>query len=345
MRPELATTLADTFDRADPGLAVPGQRGEREDGARRAARREADRGALHARLSAARVDRSVVRGRAERRRQADRVDAQPGRVPAARRHGARARRRARRASPASTRKARAATARTAPTTWPSTRRWSRARPGPAGEAAVDARRRVHVGAVRLGDDHEDARRVSTRRAASSTGSTSCGAIRTRRARAGARASICLPRGTSRTRRRRRSRPTCRSRRAAPIATRFRSTIFRASGSSKHYLPDAPLRTSALRTLGALCERLRARVVHGRGGGGGRRRPGRVPPAAPARPRARAVIEAAARKAGWQPGAQARGERQHAPRARHRRSRGTRTSPATARWSPKSRSTARAAPCA
>ena len=55
----------------------------------------------------------------------------------------------------------------------------------------------------------------------------------------------------------------------------------------HFITDMPLRVSALRTLGALRQRVRARIVHGRAGGGGRRRSGRVPAGAsegPARAR-------------------------------------------------------------
>ena len=210
----------------------------------------------------------------------------------------------RRASSASTRKARAATGTTARTMWPSTRRCvARAIDRPAGEAAVDARRRVHVGAVRLGDGHEDARRSRCVGSASSTGSTSSGAIRIRRARAGARASICLrawylenPSAADVPRRRAAAVGRLRSQRDS--ALRFSDPAHRealSTGAAAPHLGAAHPRR--------LCERLRARVVHGRDGGRGRRRPGRVPVAAPHRSaRAGGDRGGGTQGAGWQPGA-------------------------------------------
>ena len=53
----------------------------------------------------------------------------------------------------------------------------------------------------------------------------------------------------------------------------------------HLIKDNPLRTSALRTLGGYANVFAVEFVHGRAGGGRRRRSGRVP--AGARPRIRA----------------------------------------------------------
>ena len=50
----------------------------------------------------------------------------------------------------------------------------------------------------------------------------------------------------------------------------------------HFIPDMPLRVSALRGARRLHERVRDRELHGRAGEGGRRRSGRIPPTPPAR---------------------------------------------------------------
>ena len=193
MRPELPTTLADTFGRADPGLPAQDVTVNEKKAPDAPAVAQAHRGALHPPVSAPRVDRPVVRGRPGRGRQAHGVDAQSGRVPAARRHGARPRRRSEgdhlRAHGGlgllrAERRGRCRVRRGA-------HRARDSRQG--GQAAVDARRRVHVGAVRLGDDDEDARRDWTRKDASSTGSTTCGAIRTPRGPAAGKASTSSPR--------------------------------------------------------------------------------------------------------------------------------------------------------
>ena len=107
----------------------------------------------------------------------------------------------------------------------------------------------------------------------------------------------------------------------------------------HYLPEMPLRTSALRTLGAYAnvfalesfidelaatanaDPVEFRLRHMRD------------------PRARAVIEAAARKANWQPGTRAM-----ASAAAASDSRSIKTSRLTSRWSPMSKSTGVRATC-
>ena len=110
---------------------------------------------------------------------------------------------------------------------------------------------------------------------------------------------------------------------------------------KHYVPEPPLRTSALRTLGgyanvfalesfidelaaaAGADPVEFRLRHLRD------------------PRARAVIEAAAQRAGWH--ANAKGRRR--ARARHRVLQVQEPRAATAPWSPTSKSIPRAARCA
>ena len=327
-----------------PGPRVPGLGGERENGARRVARGQADRGPLHAGLSAACIDRAVVRRRASRRRQAHRVDAQPGRFPAARRHGARARcrpgehhlhPRGRLGVLRAERRGRCGLRRGA----------RRARPPrPAGEAAVDARGRVHVGAVRLGDDHEDARR-----------SRCVGSHR----RLAARALELPPHDAPRRARGRQS--ACRLVRREPLAADVPRRRAAAVGRRRSQRDSAlrfsdPAHREALSTgaaaphLGAadpgrVCERLRARVVHGRDGGRGRRRPGRVPVAAPHR-----SSRPGGDRGGGTQGRLATGRRSSRRAATRSAgaasdSPGTRIWVATARLSPKSKSIVRAASCA
>ena len=62
----------------------------------------------------------------------------------------------------------------------------------------------------------------------------------------------------------------------------------------HRLTESPIRTSAMRSLGALPQCVRDRVVHGRGRRGSRRRSGGVPAGASA------ATNAAARCCGWRP---------------------------------------------
>ena len=106
-------------------------------------------------------------------------------------------------------------------------------------------------------------------ATSPTGSTKCGATRTRR--------VPAPAGQSRAgvapreRRSRRRRPSrCRCPPAAATATRSRSTRFRNARVVHHFVPAMPLRVSALRALGAYttCSRSRASWTSSRA----RRRP-------------------------------------------------------------------------
>ena len=127
----------------------PGRRGEG---------RAAPRGRLHAAVHGARLDRTLLRRGAVARRQAHGVEPHAGRVSAARRprQGTRyAAVRHRRHPSRGLRLLRAERRR---------RRRARRRAGragderPAGEAAMDARRRVRVGAVRVGDDDASVRR-------------------------------------------------------------------------------------------------------------------------------------------------------------------------------------------
>ena len=100
------------------------------------------------------------------------------------------------------------------------------RAGQAGAAAMDARRRVRLGAVSAPRWRCRRRPRSTPKAASSTGITSCGATRIRRVRSRPPARTCSPPGISPSRRRWGRRPRRRSRPAAATATPSRSTISR-----------------------------------------------------------------------------------------------------------------------
>src|SRR4051794_5338548 len=145
-------------------------------------------------------------------------------------------------------------------------------------------------------------------AASSTGATMSGARATTCGRATPMASTCLRAGTwpsriSRARRARRS-----SRTAQAIATPFRSTMCRATKITHHLIMENPLRTSALRTLGAYAnvfaiesfmdelaaaagmDPIEFRLVHIKDA------------------RERAVIEAVAKAASWKPGEKGDGVR-------------------------------------
>ena len=185
--------------RAFAEAAVAGFGGEFQGGC--ASRRRAGQHArshLHAAVSVPRLDRPLVRGRADEGRQAHGVDAQPGRVsvaPAPRARDAHARAEHHRRSRRGIRLLRAQRRR---------RRRVRCRAGrardqrQAGQAAVDARGRVRLGALRLGDGDEAQSAARRARARSSIGSTTCGAIRTARAPAGP-AAICSPAGISPTR--------------------------------------------------------------------------------------------------------------------------------------------------
>ena len=107
--------------------------------------------------------------------------------------------------------------------------------------------------------------------------------------------------------------------------------FPACDITCHRLLTMPIRTSALRTLGRLRQRVRHRVLHGRAGGRARRGPAGLPPAppqGPARPR-RAGGRRQARR--LERVAQARRRR-----PRHRLRRATRTSAPTAPWWRRSR---------
>ena len=146
---------------------------------------------------------------------------------------------------------------------------ARATSGRPVQRAVDARRRVHVGAVRLGDGDEArraARRAGQRRelvhetvepsaqppARPAKGVNLLAARHLAQAgRAGAAADVPQPTGGS-------------DRNAIPLYD------FPSVKVVEAFHPRLPLRTSALRTLGRLRQRVRARVVHGRGGARRRR---------------------------------------------------------------------------
>ena len=109
----------------------------------------------------------------------------------------------------------------------------------------------------------------------------------------------------------------------------------------HFVQDMPIRVSALRTLGAYANVFALGILHGRAGGGGRRRSGRLPARAhegPARPRRD-------RGGGQEGGLEGRREGRRHGAAAASASPSTRTSPATWPWSRRWRSTAQAAWCA
>ena len=125
---------------------------------------------------------------------------------------------------------------------------------------------------------------------------------------------CCRRGTSRRRSRRPApKPHHRAGGRRRPQRRCRSTRSRTRACVWHFVPEMPLRVSALRGARRLHQRVRDRELHGRAGAGRRRRPGRVP-AAPSRGSARPRRRAAAR-----PSASAgqAGQLPHGPRARLR----------------------------
>src|SRR6266851_5100592 len=234
---------------------------------------------LHAPVPGPRLDRTFVRGRAVARGQAHGVDPQPGRVSAARRSGPGVRdRTCERALHPRRRRG---------LLWPQRRRRRGARRGarrarggrPPGQAAVDARRRVPVGAVRLGDGDE------------ALGRARCPGQRRSLDARGLEPSAQQP-------------PRREGRRESPGELAPREAVERAvsggpaaaDGGRRPQL-DPALRFSqpadrqtlpardAVAYLGAaharrLRQRVCARIVHRRACIGGARRSGRVPPAAP-----------------------------------------------------------------
>ena len=127
------------------------------------------------------------------------------------------------------------------------------------------------------------------------------------------APMCSPPGISPSRRRWGRRRARRSRPAAATATPSRSTTSRSQRVVHHFVQD-----DADPGLGAaharrLRQRVRARILHGRAGGGGRRRSGRVPARASEGP-ARAGGDRGGRQEGRLEGR--REGRRHA-RPRHR----------------------------
>ncbi len=199
---------------------------------------------------------------------------------------------------ASTSRAPAATATTPPTTPPPTRRWSRA-PSPDGRSACNGcASRSTAGSRSVRPWCPTSRPRSTATARSSPGITRCGATRIRRGPAG-RPAICWRRSIWRSRSSRRRRRKSRCRKAAATATRFRFTRSPNAHVIDHFIPQMPLRVSALRTLGAYHNVVRDRELHGRAG---RRRRRRIRWNSGSRicndPRARDVITKAAQEFGW-----------------------------------------------
>jgi CO/xanthine dehydrogenase Mo-binding subunit len=94
--------------------------------------------------------------------------------------------------------------------------------------------------------------------------------------------------------------TCRSRPAAATAMRCPLYAFPRQRITNHLLLDQPIRTSALRTLGAYANVFAAESFMDELAGAAGADPRRLPSRAPGRSRARAVIEQVAALAGWQP---------------------------------------------
>ena len=169
---------------------------------------------------------------------------------------------------------------------------------PAGARAMDARAGARLGAVRPGhgdrganaslDAERQDRRLAIRRS---------GATPTRRGPAAP--ATCWPRGTwpSRSRRRRRGRSRCRK--AAATATPSRSTAFPTRAWCIHFMPEMPLRVSALRALGAYMNMFSIESFMDELAQRRRRRSGRIPPDAISTTRAPATSSrrAAERSAG------------------------------------------------
>ena len=115
---------------------------------------------------------------------------------------------------------------------------------------------------------------------------------------------------------------------------------------KHYMPDAPLRTSSLRALGAYANVFAIESFMDEAAAAAGADPVEFRLRHLRDERARTVIEAAARNSGWRaerPGRRAAAAARFAGSGWG--SRDTRTMRATAQWSPRSRSTASAASCA
>ena len=248
----------------------------------RACKRPHLRGGLHQALHVARLDRAVLRGRRIQGRQDDGVDAFPGRLPAARRarqgaenagRGAalracgrvgllRAQRRRRRGGRCRALGPRAAR--------------------PAGAPAMDARRRVRLGALWPG--HGDAGESGARR-------------RRQDCRLGLRGVEQYPFDAAAIHQRHQRARRLVSRRAAENGAAYEcAAARRRRGSQRHTvlrLPaaagDPPFRPRhADPGVGAaharrLRQRIRARILHGRAGGRSRRRPSRLPARTSQRP--------------------------------------------------------------
>ena len=173
---------------------------------------------------------------------------------------------------------------------------------------MDARRRVWLGALRPG--HGDAREGRARRRRQDRGLGIRGVEQQplHPAAIDRPAPTCSRPGISPSRRRWGRRPARRSQPAAATATRSRSTTSRASGSIHHFVQDMPIRVSALRTLGAYANVFALESFMDELAAAAGVDPVAFRLAHLKDPRARAVIEAVARKAGWKPGEKGDGAR-------------------------------------
>ena len=319
--------------------AERGRGHRRQAGARCSASAHVARGDLHQAVSGACLDRAILRARRIQGRQDDGVDPFAGRLSAARRacQGAEVAAAGRPLHPC----------RGLRLLRPQRRRRRGARcgavgprrAGPAGAAAMDARRRIRLGA--LWRRHVDARRRrrSTPMARSPTGTTNCGATPTPCGRSPPRGTNVLaawylaepqkhgpPRGLPQ-----------------PAGGGDRNALplydFPNQRIVHHFIPEMPIRVSALRTLGAYAN------VFARISWTSWRLLAKADPVAfrlahMKDPRARAVIEKAAAMANWKPG-----EAGSLSRGRGIGFSKYKNLACYVAWSPTSRSTGRAARCA
>ena len=178
---------------------------------------------------------------------------------------------------------------------------ARAVPGQAGAAAMDARRRVRLGAVWRGDVDERQGVARTPRARSPTGSTSCGATPIRCGRRAPTAPTCWRPGTWPSR----SRMARRQGIPQPAGGGDRNAIplydFPNQKIVHHFIPEMPIRVSALRTLGAYANVFAVESFMDEMAALAKADPVAFRLAHLKDPRARAVIEKVAAMASWKPG--------------------------------------------
>ena len=231
MERRLGAAGSRTAARTVDGAADPILGGQREAGGSSAGHTDA-RGDLHQALYGARLDRPVLRGRRIQGRQADGVDPFAGCVSAEARPRQGVEARPRRGSLCARRRLGLLRTQRRRRRGPRCRTLSPRGSGAAGASAMDARRRVRLGAVWLGDAGARQGLARAKRARSSTGSTRCGATPTAPGRPHlATTTIFWPAGMSPSRASRDRRSIFPSRRVAATATRCRFTIFPISGWS------------------------------------------------------------------------------------------------------------------